>query len=88
MASAAEAELGGLFINAKEGEVLRTSQEEMWHQQGPIPIQTDNSTFSGIINETSKQRRSKAIEMRFYWVRDRCKQKNPHLLGTEKIQHG
>ena len=76
MDSAAEAKLGGLLINTKEGEVLRTPQEEMGHPQGPIPIQTDNSTASGIINETVKQRRSKAIDMRFYWVRYRCKQKH------------
>ena len=88
MASAAEAELGGLFINAKEGEVIRTSIEEMGHTQGPLPVQTDNSTASGIINETVKQRRSKDIDMRFYWVRDRCKKTLPHLLGTGQIQHG
>ena len=76
MDSAAEEELGGLLINTKEGEVLRTSLEEMGHPQGPAPIQTDNSTASGIINETVKQRRPKSIDMRFYWVRDRCKQKN------------
>ena len=76
MASAAEAELVGLFINTKEGEVLRTSLDEMGHPQGPITIQTDNSTSSGIINETVKQPRSKAIDMRFYWVRDKCKQKH------------
>ena len=50
MASAAEAELVGLFINAKEGEVLRTSLEEMVYPQGPTPMQTDNYTASGIIN--------------------------------------
>ena len=76
MASAAEAELGGLFVNAKEGEVLRTSLEEMVHTQGPTPMHTDNSTDSGVINETVKQRRSKATYMCFYWVRDICKQKH------------
>ena len=75
MASAAEAELGGLFINAKEGEVLRTSLEEMGHPEEPTPMQTDNSAASCIINKTVKQRRYKAIDMHFYWVRDRCKQK-------------
>ena len=75
MAYAAEAELGDLFINAKEGEVLRTSLEEMVHPQGPNPMQTDNSTASGIMNKTVKQRRSKAIDMRFYWIRDTCKKK-------------
>ena len=76
MASTAEARLGGLFINAKEGEILKTSLEEMGHPQGPTSMQTDTSEASGIINETAKQRRSKAIDMRFYSVRDICKQKH------------
>ena len=38
------------------------------------PIQTDNSCAEGIVNDTVKQRRSKAIDMRFYWVRDRVRQ--------------
>ena len=76
LASAAQEELGGLLINYKEGEVLRTTLEEMGHPQGPIPMQTDNSTASGIMNENVKQRRSKATDMHFYWVRDRCKQKH------------
>ena len=57
-------------------EVLRTSLEVMGHPQGPTPMQTDNSTASCIINKTVKQRRSKSIDMRFYWVRDRCKKKH------------
>ena len=32
---------------------------------------TDNTTAEGIANDTVKQRRSKAFDMRFYWVRDR-----------------
>ena len=38
-------------------------------------MQTDNSTVSDIINETVKQRISKAIDMSSYSVRDRCKKK-------------
>ena len=71
MAFIAEAELGGLFINDKEGEVIRNTLEEMVHTQHPTPMQTDNSTAYVIINEMVKQRRYKAIDMRFYWVRDR-----------------
>ena len=83
MDSAAEAELGGLLINAKEGEVLRTSLEEMGHPQGPIPMQTDNCTASGIINETVKQRKSKPIDMQFYWIGDRCKQKHFRIYWAQ-----
>jgi hypothetical protein len=42
--------------------------------QPATPIQTDNSTACGIANDTIKQQRSRAIDMRFYWVRDRTQQ--------------
>jgi hypothetical protein len=35
MSSAAEAEIGAVFINAKEGAVLRTTLEELGHKQPP-----------------------------------------------------
>jgi hypothetical protein len=35
MSSAAEAEIGAVFINAKEGAVLRTTLEELGHPQPP-----------------------------------------------------
>ncbi len=50
MSSAAEAELGALFINAKEAVHLRRILLEMGHAQPRTPIQTDNSTAEGIIN--------------------------------------
>ena len=74
MSSAAEAEVAGLFINAKEGEILRTTLQEMGYTQEATPIQTDNSTASGIANDTINQQRSRSIDVRFYWVRDRVKQ--------------
>ena len=75
MASAAEAEPGGLFRNGQEGSVLRNTLEEMGHKQhGPTPIQTDNSTAEGIANDTVKPKRSKAMDMRFYWIKDQVHQ--------------
>ena len=59
MASAAEAYFCGLFANAREGEVIRTTLEKLGHEQLPTPITTDNSTASGIVNYTIKQQRSK-----------------------------
>jgi hypothetical protein len=35
---------------------------------------TDNECARGIANDTVKQKRSKAIDMRFYWIRDRVAQ--------------
>ena len=74
MSSAAEAEVGALFTNTKEGSILRTTLAEMGHPQPPTPVQTDNSTASGIVNDTIKQQRSRAMDMRFYWVKDRVQQ--------------
>jgi hypothetical protein len=74
VSAASEAESGGLFHNGKDAVVMRTTLEEMGHEQGPTPVQTDNKTASDIANDNCKQRRSKAMDMRFYWVRDRVRQ--------------
>jgi hypothetical protein len=74
VASAAEAEIGALFLNAKEGVDIRNILKEMGHSQPATPIQTDNTTAHVILRGTCKQQRSKSIDMRFYWVRDRAQQ--------------
>ncbi len=71
MSSAAEAELGGLYINSREAVPLRHLLHEMGHTQPPTPIQTDNSTALGVVNNTIQPKRTKAMDMRFYWLRDR-----------------
>jgi hypothetical protein len=73
LSSATEAELGALFYNAKDACMLRTTLTEMGHPQPATPIQTDNAVAAGISNDNVKQRRSKAIDMRFYWIKDRVK---------------
>ena len=74
LASATEAEVGALFHNAQDACTLRTTLEFLGHPQPATPIQTDNACAEGIINDTVKAKRSKAMDMRFYWVRDRVKQ--------------
>ena len=74
MASAAETELGALFYNCQEAVALRHALIEMGHPQPPTPVATDNSTALGIVTSSIKQRRSKAMDMRFHWVQDRVKQ--------------
>jgi hypothetical protein len=71
---AAEAEIGAVFTNAKEGAVLRTVLEELEHSQPPAPMETDNTTATGYRNGTIKQKRTKAMDMHFYWKNDRVKQ--------------
>lgn len=61
-------------MNAQQACALRTTLNDMGYPQPATPIQTDNSVAQGIINDTVKQKRSKAIDMRFYWLKDRVKQ--------------
>ena len=75
MSAASEAELGALFFNMKDAIPFREALEEMGHPQPPTPIVVDNTTAAGVANKTVKQRRSKAMDMRFYWVQDRIEQK-------------
>jgi len=74
MASAAEAGVGALFMNAQLAAPMRVTLEELGFPQPATPMKTDNSTANGIINGTIKQQRSKAIDMRFYWLKDRAEQ--------------
>ena len=73
--SAAEAESGALYMNAKEAVPMRTTLEELGHPQPATPMQTDNSTAGEIMNRRVKQKSSKSMDMRFYWLQDRVKQR-------------
>ena len=73
VASAGEAEYAGLFMLAQEAEVLRTTLQDMGYEQPPTTIFCDNACAVGISNDTIKQKRSKAIDMRFHWIRDRVR---------------
>jgi hypothetical protein len=74
MSSAAEAEIGAVFINAKEGAFLRTKLQEVGHPHPPTPMETDNTTATGYSNGTIKQKRTKAMDIHFDWIKDRVKQ--------------
>ena len=74
MSSAMEAEVAATYLTAKEAVPIRIALEEIGHPQPPTPMQVDNSTAVGFVNETIKYKRSKAIDMRFHWVRDRVHQ--------------
>ena len=74
MSSAAEAEIAALFMNAKLAVPIRQALIEMGHPQPATKIKTDNSTADDFVNDTIKQNRSKAIDMRFYWLKCRQQQ--------------
>ncbi len=69
-ASAAEAELGALFLNAQEAKAIQLVLEELGHPQPPTPIHINNTTTAGIVDNTIKQQRSRAMETRYFWLLD------------------
>ena len=52
MTSAAEAKLGALYITAQKMVPMRQTLIEMGWPQPPTPIQTDNTTAEGVVNNT------------------------------------
>ena len=66
MASSAEAEYGTIFVNAQKAVPIRTTITKMGWKQGSTAIQVENSTAVGITTKEFLQKKSKAIDMRFY----------------------
>ena len=85
VSSAAEAEIAGIFTNAKEAVPIKLTLEEMGHPQPPTEITTDDMTASGTLNKTFKQTRSKAIDMNCHWARDRIAPKQFKLKWERGI---
>jgi hypothetical protein len=60
-----------LFITAQEMIPHRQTLIYMGWPQPKTPIQTDKSTAAGVTNNTIVPRRSKMMDMRFWWLRCR-----------------
>jgi hypothetical protein len=54
---------------------------DLGYPQPPTLLRTDNTVAIGIANDSINAKRSKSIDMRFYWLQDRVKQ------GQFEIQH-
>ena len=89
MSSAAEAELGALYIMARKTIHIRNILAKLKHKQPRTPIQTDNTTAEAIINNTVQPKGTKAIDMRFYWLHDQSLQKQLHIYWRSgKLNYG
>jgi hypothetical protein len=69
MSSAAEAELGALYINACKAVPQCQTLAEMGHKQPQTPMQTDNTTALGIVTNNIQPQRTYAMDMQFHWLR-------------------
>jgi hypothetical protein len=72
---ATKAELAGLYIMVRKVVYIRIILEELGHKQPPTPLQTDNAMADAIINGKIQPKQTKAMHMRFHWLRDpECQQ--------------
>ena len=68
ISSAAEAELTGLFICAREIFPLRQALNETGWPKPKSPIQCDNSTAVGVVNQTIISQKTKSMDIQFHWL--------------------
>jgi hypothetical protein len=86
--SAAEAEFGAAFQNAQKGAQFRNTLIELGYPQEPTTILVDNTVAEGLANDTVNAKRSKSMDVRFFWLRDRVKKMQftiKHLPGCWNI---
>eukprot|EP00804_Cyclotella_cryptica_P014542 CCRYP_004836-RA/>CCRYP_004836-RA protein AED:0.47 eAED:0.44 QI:0/0/0/1/0/0/2/0/136 len=65
MSSAVEAELGVLYINAREAVPQQRLLNDQGHPRSPPSIQINNSTALGVVTNIIQPKRAKAMDMRF-----------------------
>ena len=71
MSSTTKSKLGALYGNARKAVKEQNILHKMGHPQTPTPMQTDNSMADTIINSRMQPKRTKDMDMRFHWLRDR-----------------
>ena len=86
VASAAKAEVGGLFRNGQTAAPLRITLHELGLTKLLTPIQTDKSASKGIATATVRQKRSNSMNMQFYWIKDWVKQKDFFVFGNQEAK--
>eukprot|EP00804_Cyclotella_cryptica_P029613 CCRYP_017300-RA/>CCRYP_017300-RA protein AED:0.41 eAED:0.44 QI:0/-1/0/1/-1/1/1/0/306 len=86
ISSAAEAKLGALYINAREAIPIQHLLKELGHTQPPTPIQIDNSTALGVVSNIIQPKHTKAMDMRFHWLRCRTNQYSSAHIGAPEQQ--
>ncbi len=72
--SVAEAELAGGFQIAQAAVHFRRILHDLGYPQPPTLLRMDNTVAIGIATESINAKRSKSMDMRFFWIIDRIKQ--------------
>ena len=87
VSSSTESEVAGIYHNAGVSILIRHILEELNHPQPPTPLKTDNSTATGFVYKNIHQKRSKAWDMRYYWLRDRQTQLQFDIFWERRVNN-
>ena len=71
MRSAAEAEIGAIYINAREAVPQIMTLSDIGHPQPRTPMQTNNLAAHDVVTNNVQPRRTKAMDMIFHWLQCR-----------------
>ena len=88
VSSSAEGEYGAAYIVARDAVYIRAIAKALGYPQThPTIILCDNSTAVGLANDTVKIAKTKSIDMRFHWLRDRVRQGQFRIRWIPKEQN-
>jgi hypothetical protein len=78
--SACEGEYGAAYMVARNAVWIRTVARALGYPQGPTVILCDNTCAVGLASDTLKTAKTKAIDLRFHWLRDRVRQQQFNIV--------
>ena len=87
VASSAEAETSDLFHNAQTALPIRYLLQQMGHPQPPTPFKTDNKTANAFVHQEMRHKKSKAWDMRLWWLKDKIAQQNFKVFWDKGIHN-
>ena len=70
MTSAADAEIGALFVNTRQAIAVCGLLEEMGHKQPATPTQTYNTTALSFVTKNLNPKPTKSTDMNYWYLRE------------------
>ena len=87
VASSAEAETSALFLNSQAALPIRYLLKHIGHPQSPTPLKTDNKTANAFVHQEMRHKKSKAWDMRLWWLKDNVAQQNFAIFWDKGINN-
>ena len=85
--SAAEAEYLALYHNVQKAVRLRATLSDLGYPQQPTPLKTDSLCAQGLAEGTKQARRTKAVLMRYDWLRERVRDGTIRVFWRKGVEN-